>query len=55
MLLATAVYFHNFPQKIFGGLFAVVGWFFTYKVWYALPPFNSVSPGLPGKGVIRYQ
>jgi hypothetical protein len=55
MLLVTALYFNNFPQKVFGGMFGIVGWFMTYRVWYAAPPLDSWSPGLPGRGVVRYQ
>ncbi|XP_006839337.1 PREDICTED: fat storage-inducing transmembrane protein 2 [Chrysochloris asiatica] len=43
MFLCTAVYFHDFSQKVFGTLFGLLGWYGTYGFWY----LKSFSPGLP--------
>ncbi|NWR77904.1 FITM2 protein, partial [Centropus unirufus] len=43
MFLCTAVYFHDFSQKLLGVLIGLAAWYGTYRVWY-LKPF---SPGLP--------
>ncbi|NXN95488.1 FITM2 protein, partial [Rhinopomastus cyanomelas] len=43
MFLCTALYFHDFSQKLLGALIGVSAWYGTYRVWY-LKPF---SPGLP--------
>ncbi|XP_034979608.1 acyl-coenzyme A diphosphatase FITM2 [Zootoca vivipara] len=43
MFFTTAVYFHNFPQKLFGTLAGLLAWYGTYKYWYLTP----LSPGLP--------
>ncbi|NXM69653.1 FITM2 protein, partial [Serilophus lunatus] len=43
MFLCTALYFHDFSQKLLGVLIGLSGWYGTYRVWY-LKPF---SPGLP--------
>ncbi|KAI4876317.1 hypothetical protein NFI96_027859 [Prochilodus magdalenae] len=43
MFACTSVYFHETIHKILGTLFAVLGWYGTYKVWY----LNPFSPGLP--------
>ncbi|KAL6483433.1 hypothetical protein MHYP_G00083050 [Metynnis hypsauchen] len=43
MFACTSVYFHDTIHKILGTLFAVLGWYATYKVWYLKP----CSPGLP--------
>ena len=50
MLLSTVLYFHNMPQKLLGMTFALVGWFTTYCGWY----LSEASPGIPGKGRIKY-
>ncbi|XP_060086855.1 acyl-coenzyme A diphosphatase FITM2 [Heteronotia binoei] len=47
MFLTTAIYFHNFSQKLFGTLVGLLAWYGTYRVWY-LTPF---SPGLPPQSV----
>ncbi|XP_077191639.1 acyl-coenzyme A diphosphatase FITM2 [Paroedura picta] len=47
MFVTTAVYFHNFSQKLFGTLVGLLAWYGTYRVWY-LTPF---SPGLPPQSV----
>ncbi|XP_077502837.1 acyl-coenzyme A diphosphatase Fitm [Amblyomma americanum] len=49
MLICTVVYFHSMPQKVLGGVVAIVEWFMLYRVWYV-----SWSPGLPGKGPFKY-
>ncbi|XP_006881611.1 PREDICTED: fat storage-inducing transmembrane protein 2 [Elephantulus edwardii] len=43
MFLCTAVYFHDFLQKVFGTMFGLLGWYGTYRCWY----LKSFSPGLP--------
>ncbi|NXC43858.1 FITM2 protein, partial [Penelope pileata] len=43
MFLCTAVYFHDFSQKILGTLIGLAAWYATYRVWY----LKSFSPGLP--------
>ncbi|NWI90918.1 FITM2 protein, partial [Pitta sordida] len=43
MFLSTALYFHDFSQKVLGVLIGLSGWYGTYRFWY-LKPF---SPGLP--------
>ncbi|XP_064023807.1 acyl-coenzyme A diphosphatase FITM2 [Pogoniulus pusillus] len=43
MFLCTALYFHDFSQKLLGVLIGLTAWYGTYRVWY-LKPF---SPGLP--------
>ncbi|MEE6512164.1 hypothetical protein FKM82_019088 [Ascaphus truei] len=43
MFFCTAIYFHDFWQKMIGTAFGVLGWYGTYKWWY-IKPF---SPGLP--------
>ncbi|NXQ49691.1 FITM2 protein, partial [Catharus fuscescens] len=43
MFLSTALYFHDFSQKLLGVLIGLSAWYGTYRVWY-LKPF---SPGLP--------
>ena len=56
MLLATAIYFHNLPQKLTGAAFAALGWFISYRVWY-LPTTAAMTawtPGPTGRGVIKY-
>jgi len=57
MLLATILYFHNMPQKLTGAAFAAIGWFLAYRVWYlpAVTRLTVWTPGLPGRGLIRYQ
>lgn len=51
MLLTTTVYFHNMPQKLLGGAFAVVCWFLSYQVWFKI---DSLPPGSTGKGMLNY-
>ena len=57
MLVATAIYFHNLPQKLTGAAFAALGWFISYRVWYspAIVTLSSWTPGPPGRGLIKYQ
>ncbi|XP_030144499.4 acyl-coenzyme A diphosphatase FITM2 [Taeniopygia guttata] len=43
MFLCTALYFHDFSQKLLGVLIGLSAWYGTYRFWY-LKPF---SPGLP--------
>lgn len=57
MLLATAIYFHNLPQKLTGAAFAALGWFLSYRVWYtpATANLTNWTPGPTGRGLIKYQ
>ncbi|XP_017782551.1 PREDICTED: FIT family protein CG10671 [Nicrophorus vespilloides] len=50
MLFWTICYYHVMLEKLLGGLFAVLTWFITYKLWY---PSNYL-PKLPGNGVFKY-
>uniref|UniRef100_A0A2R5LKW7 Putative inositol phospholipid synthesis protein scs3p n=1 Tax=Ornithodoros turicata TaxID=34597 RepID=A0A2R5LKW7_9ACAR len=50
MLVCTVIYFHTMVQKVSGGIIAVLLWFVTYRLLYTLP----WSPGLPGKGLVKY-
>ncbi|XP_061487397.1 acyl-coenzyme A diphosphatase FITM2 [Rhineura floridana] len=43
MFFTTAVYFHDFSQKLFGTLVGLSAWYGTYRFWYLTP----LSPGLP--------
>jgi hypothetical protein len=55
MLLGTAVYFHNMQQKLTGAIFAALGWFVFYRVWYTSVVSFVWTPGPTGCGLIRYQ
>ena len=49
MLLVTTIYYHNMPEKLTGGLFAVGAWILTYQI--------SVNTGFVprvGEGTINY-
>lgn len=52
VLLSTTVYFHTMPQKVFAAIFAGIGWYIMYKIWYTRK--NVWTPGLPGEGLIKY-
>ncbi|KAM3922729.1 acyl-coenzyme A diphosphatase FITM2 isoform 2-T2 [Leptodactylus fuscus] len=43
MFFCTAIYFHDFSQKLLGTSSGILGWYVTYKQWYLTP----YSPGLP--------
>ncbi|XP_005304720.2 acyl-coenzyme A diphosphatase FITM2 [Chrysemys picta bellii] len=43
MFFCTALYFHDFSQKLFGTLVGLSAWYGTYRFWY----LKSFSPGLP--------
>lgn len=51
MLVCTMLYYHIMIEKFLGGAFAVLTWFFTYRVWYTHP---RLLPKLPGDGVFKY-
>lgn len=51
MLLSTILYFHSMPEKLFGGLTAILVWFMTYHIWYKIP---NMPPYLPGEGLFKY-
>lgn len=50
MLVGTVLYFHTMVQKVAGGIFAVLCWYFTYRFWYP----SGILPPTPGVGLIRY-
>ncbi|OQR67133.1 FIT family protein CG10671 isoform 1 [Tropilaelaps mercedesae] len=50
MLVGTVLYFHTMVQKVAGGIFAVLCWYFAYRFWYP----SGVLPPMPGVGLIRY-
>lgn len=50
MLVATVIYFHTMIQKMLGGIFAIVSWYFIYKVWFP----SGVLPPSPAVGLIKY-
>ncbi|XP_063153185.1 acyl-coenzyme A diphosphatase FITM2 [Candoia aspera] len=50
MLFTTAVYFHNFWDKIFGTSVGLSAWYGTYRFWYLSP----LSPGLPPKRTLYF-
>nr|XP_060628164.1 acyl-coenzyme A diphosphatase FITM2 [Anolis sagrei ordinatus] len=43
MFLTTAIYFHEFSQKLFGTFVGIAAWYGTYRFWY----LKRLSPGLP--------
>lgn len=50
MLLTTAVYFHDFWDKIFGTLVGLSAWYGTYRFWYKSP----LSPGFPPQRTLYF-
>ena len=51
MLLTTTLFFHNMPQKLMGGTFAVICWLLSYQIWFKV---ETLPPGPPGKGLFKY-
>ncbi|XP_056649068.1 acyl-coenzyme A diphosphatase FITM2 [Diorhabda sublineata] len=51
MLISTMLYYHIMIEKFLGGAFAILTWFFTYRVWYTK---QSLLPRLPGDGTFKY-
>ncbi|KAG9474462.1 hypothetical protein GDO78_004655, partial [Eleutherodactylus coqui] len=49
MFFCTAVYFHDFSQKLLGTSCGILGWYITYKRWYLTP----YSPGLPPRSTTK--
>ncbi|XP_044154593.1 acyl-coenzyme A diphosphatase FITM2 [Bufo gargarizans] len=49
MFFCTAIYFHNFFQKLLGTSFGILGWYVTYRRWYLTP----YSPGLPPRSAAK--
>uniref|UniRef100_A0A8C8RLS8 Fat storage inducing transmembrane protein 2 n=1 Tax=Pelusios castaneus TaxID=367368 RepID=A0A8C8RLS8_9SAUR len=47
MFFCTAVYFHDFSQKLSGSLVGLSAWYGTYRFWY----LKSFSPRLPLQNV----
>lgn len=52
MLVGTMLYYHKMIEKVLSGIFAILTWFITYRVWY---PAQSTEPSLPGCGAFLYQ
>lgn len=52
MLVSTMLYYHRMVEKILSGIFAVLTWFFCYRVWYTSP---STLPAVVGSGKFTYQ
>lgn len=52
MLVSTMLYYHKMVEKVLSGIFAILTWFFCYRVWYAA---NSTLPNLVGHGKFSYQ
>lgn len=52
MLVCTMLYYHKMIEKVLSGIFAILTWFFTYRIWYPQP---SLSPNLPGTKKFLYQ
>lgn len=52
MLVSTMLYFHKMIEKVLGGIFAILTWFFTYRFWYTSP---TILPDSVGKGLFNYQ
>lgn len=52
MLVCTMLYYHRMVEKVVGGVFAIITWFFTYHAWY---PSKAVLPDAAGKGTFNYQ
>ncbi|XP_019874370.2 acyl-coenzyme A diphosphatase FITM2 [Aethina tumida] len=51
MLVCTMLYYHIMIEKFLGGAFAILTWFFTYRVWFAHP---KLLPKMPGEGEFKY-
>ncbi|XP_069809255.1 acyl-coenzyme A diphosphatase FITM2-like [Dendropsophus ebraccatus] len=49
MFFCTAIYFHDFSQKLLGTSFGILGWYVTYRRWYLTP----YSPGLPPRSATK--
>ncbi len=52
MLLTTALYFHNMPQKVVASAFAATVWFISYHGLYKIEV--DIVPVPVGKGVFKY-
>lgn len=52
MLVSTMLYYHRMIEKVLSGIFAILTWFFCYRVWYQSP---SSLPNAVGSGKFNYQ
>lgn len=52
MLVCTMLYYHKMIEKVLSGIFAILTWFFSYRVWY---PSRSTLPDAAGHGLFNYQ
>lgn len=52
MLVCTMLYYHRMVEKLLSGVFAVVTWYVTYRVWY---PASGTLPDAAGDGAFKYQ
>lgn len=52
MLVSTMLYYHSMIEKFLSGVFAILTWFFTYRLWY---PCNALLPNAVGQGKFTYQ
>lgn len=52
MLVSTMLYYHSMIEKFLSGVFAILTWYVTYRVWY---PSNALLPNPAGQGKFIYQ
>lgn len=52
MLVCTMLYYHKMIEKMLSGIFAILTWFFCYRVWY---PSRATLPDTAGHGLFNYQ
>lgn len=52
MLVCTMLYYHKMIEKVLSGIFAILTWFFCYRVWY---PSRATLPDAAGQGLFNYQ
>lgn len=52
MLVSTMLYYHSMIEKFLSGVFAILTWFVTYRVWF---PSNALLPNPAGHGRFTYQ
>ena len=52
MLVCTMLYYHKMIEKMLSGIFAILTWYFSYRVWYQSSTF---LPDAAGQGLFNYQ
>lgn len=52
MLVFTMLYYHKMIEKVLSGIFAILTWFLTYRIWY---PVSNILPHSAGHGLFNYQ